>query len=393
MFLTKSEVRMNVYIDNNATTQPLQSVVNAMIPFLEGTYANPSSLHLPGRTVRARVEQAREDVAAMIRCNSPSDIIFTSGGTESICHAFFIGLENQRQKDPHIVVSAVEHAAVLEVTSFYRSKGAHIDEVAVGRDGKLDFSNLEEVLAHSPRQTFVSIMLANNETGVLFPLPEVAELCKRYNAYLHVDAVQAVGKFPIDVSSLGCDYLSLSAHKFHGPKGIGALYIRNGAPRLSILKGHQENGARGGTENVPGIIGMGAASQAVMTSLEADIHRMRELRDKLEVAILRAVPVAEINGDRNNRLCNTSNIFFPGKNSASMVEQLSARGVYVSSGAACTTGKEPSHVLRAMGLSDKRANASLRFSVSKLSSDDDVTAAVDAVNQVFTSSLDVHEVN
>lgn len=383
---------MDVYLDNNATTKPLDSVVVAMEDCLTDAWANPSSHHLPGRRARARIEKAREAVAALIGCKSPTEVVFTSGGTESISQAFSIADHLSREETPFIVVSAVEHAAVLQAAESRRARGSSVQLIRVDDKGNLDCQNLCDVLGKAPKGTFVSLILANNETGVIFRIKEVAELCRSYGARLHVDAVQAIGKIPVKACELECDYLSMSAHKFHGPKGIGALYIRHGTPKMAIIEGHQENGMRGGTENVPGIIGMGVSADAVLNGLEEDIRRMSTLRDRLEIAILSAMQSAEVNGNRDNRLCNTSNISFPGKDSAVLVEQLSARGVHVSAGAACTTGGQPSHVLRAMGLSEERANSSLRFSVSKLTTDNDIETAAAAVIQVLASSLDVHNI-
>jgi cysteine desulfurase len=386
---------MSIYFDNNSTTKPLEAVTTAMMEVLgDGDgYANPSSTHILGRRARARIEQARETIATMIGCHTPNDVVFTSGGTESISQALFIGIESQKPASATLIMSAVEHAAVLEAAAYHSAQGVRVETVGVSTKGQLDIPHLERVLRKTPKGTLVSIMLANNETGVIFPIPEVAAICRAHGAYLHVDAVQAVGKTPVNVMALGCDYLSLSAHKFHGPKGIGALYIRNGAPRTSLIKGHQESGARGGTENVPGIIGMATAAQAIWPRIVDNSLSLENLRHQLESSILSAIPGTQINGDTEPRLCNTSNIYFPGKNSAILVEQLSARGVHVSSGAACTTGGKPSHVLLAMGLGDERANSSLRFSLSKLSSESEVDFAVTTVKQVFASSLDVHKVD
>jgi len=341
---------------------------------------------------KGHIENARQAVAKMIGCRIPDSIIFTSCGTESISQAFFIASEVQLNKNSHFIISGVEHSAVQETSEYHASKGSHISVVGVDGNGNLDLKQLRQLLTKTSKGSFVSLMLANNETGVIFPIAEIAEICKIHGVYLHVDAVQAAGKLPFNVEELGCHYLSLSAHKFHGPKGVGALYICPGAPKVSFIRGHQENGMRGGTENLPGIVGMGVAAESVVRSLSSDIERMKELRDRLESLVIDAIPGTAVNGDTASRLCNTSNIYFPGRNAANLVEQLSARGVYVSAGAACSTGGKPSHVLRAMGMSDERANASLRFSLSKSTTVQEIDLAVAAITIANSSSLTIYNV-
>jgi cysteine desulfurase len=382
---------MSVYLDNNATTQPLPEVVKGVLDNLTEGFANPSSTHQAGRVARINVERARESVARLIGCRIASDIIFTSCGTESISQVFAIAVAHATKVAmvPCIIHSAVEHAAVLDAASTVMARGARVHSVGVDRQGSLDLAALRSLLMGSPKGTFVFLMLANNETGIIFPIKETASICHEFGAFLHVDAVQAIGKMPVDVVDLDCDYLSLSAHKFHGLKGSGALYIRQGCPRAPLISGHQESGMRGGTENVPGIVAMGVAAQASIEEQVTNSEKMRSLRDRLENSILDTIKGSAVNGVGATRLCNTTNIFFPDKDASVLMEQLSNRGVFVSSGAACSTGGKPSHVLQAMGLGDKRANASLRFSLSKFSSEADIEAAVSAVNQVYSSSLNV----
>ena len=392
LFTHHVNVQREIYLDNNATTRPLDTVVKAVTSCMSAGFANPSSTHSAGRKVRAAIEKARETVASLIGANVPSSIVLTSGGTEGISQAFFIANETGR-KPLDIIISSVEHAAVLESAENHAQKGARVHIIEVDQSGLFKMSNLESLLERLPRGAFVSLMMANNETGVVFSIPEIAGICKKFGALLHIDAVQAIGKMAVSVEDLQCDYLSLSAHKFHGPKGVGALYIRHGAPRLAMIKGHQENSTRGGTENVPGIIGMGVAAEDITSKTTINMTDTGKLRDTFETAILSAIAGTEVNGDRINRLSNTSNIFFPGKNSASMVEQLSARGILASAGAACTTGGKSSHVLRAMGLGDDRANSSLRFSLSKFTTAEEIERAIEAVKKVVLSSLDVYAVN
>lgn len=382
---------MAVYLDNNATTKPLPEVVVAMHPFLQDSYGNPSSPHQFGQECRRAVEDARASVAELITAKIPTEIVFTSCATESISQAFHIASTAFGKKPFQIVTSSVEHVAVLETAEHYRAHGAQITVISVDSKGNLDLQELSAAL--SKGTAFVSLMLANNETGVIFPIQEAGVLCKRHQAIFHVDAVQGIGKTGVDVRELQCDYLSISAHKFHGPKGVGALYIRHGAPRAALIKGHQEDNTRGGTENVPGIVGMGVAAQAVRAGLPSDMKRMSELRDTLEQGILAAVPRSEVNGDTSRRLCNTTSIHFPKKNSAQLVERLSGQGLFISAGAACTTGGKPSHVLRAMGLGEERANGSLRFSVGKLTTQADIKSALQIVPEAVKASMDVFAVS
>jgi cysteine desulfurase len=382
---------MVVYFDNNATTKPLAEVAEAMRPYLHDLYGNPSSPHQYGQECRRAVEDARASVAALIEADAATAVVFTSCATESINHAFHSAFETLGRQQFHIVTSSVEHAAVLQSTEFYRSKGADVSVLGVDAQGNLNLEELDSALVRGP--AFVSLMLANNETGVIFPIEQAGEICRRRKAILHVDAVQAIGKLPVNFGQLRCDFLSLSAHKFHGPKGVGALFIRHGAPRIALLRGHQEGNARGGTENVPGIVGMGAAARIVKQGLVADVKRIAGFRDALESGILARVRGSEINGNSIRRLCNTTNIHFPKKNSAQLVERLSAQQVFVSAGAACTTGGKPSHVLKAMGLGDERANGSLRFSLSKLTTREEIERALALVPETIKSSLDVFAVS
>ncbi len=386
----KPSENMSAYLDNNATTQPLTEVATEMARYLDVCYANPSSPHHLGRECRRAVEESRASVSQLITAKAPSEIVFTSCATESISHVFYIASEVLGRQGFRIVVSSVEHTAVLETAEHYESKGATVSILDVDAQGLLDLDKLESAL--SKGSAFVSLMWANNETGVIFPIQHVGEMCRRHNSFLHIDAVQAIGKLPVNVREVQCDYLSLSAHKFHGPKGVGALYIRQGSPRMAWMKGHQEEETRGGTENVVGIVGMGAAAKAVISDLQTDTIRMTELRDMLEQGILAASPGSEINGDTGKRLCNTSNIHFPHKNSANLVERLSMKGICVSAGAACTTGGQPSHVLRAMDLGEERANSSLRLSIGKLTTKAEIEEAIQVIPDVVRSSLDVRAV-
>lgn len=371
---------MEVYLDNNATTLPTTRVIEACLAALRDFPANPSSPHAGGVAARRQVERVRQAVAGFIGAASPSEIIFTSGATESIGLAVNCALADS---DGGLVTSAVEHAAMLHCARHREGLGCRVSVIGVDELGFLLLNELDEVLLSHPR--LISFMLANNETGVLFDMSMIASRCQRGPSLLHIDAAQAIGRTRVKVDELGCDYLSFSAHKFHGPKGIGALYVRSGAPRLAMLPGHQEAGLRAGTENVVGILGLGAAISDLV-NWERCRQEILVLRDQLELGILAAVPEARVNGGHDSRVCNTTSIYFPFRNAADLVERLSRRGLYVSASAACTTGGEPSHVLQAMGLGRERANGSLRFSLSRFTNAAEVEIACQAVADVFAET-------
>jgi cysteine desulfurase len=376
-----------VYLDNNSTTRPFPEVIRAMLPFFKDNYANPSSSHLAGRKCRTAIEEARKIVGGLLGAANPSEIVFTSSGTESITHAFACAVESNQHKPTHFVLTTVEHSAVLKTAARWGTQGHKVSFVPVDNQGILDLDCLGRILSKTQR-AFVTVVLANNETGVIYPIKEIAALCHKHRALLHIDAVQAVGKMLINVRDIGCDYLSLSAHKFHGPKGAGALYIRTGAPRFPLfVGGHQEQGARAGTENVPGIVGLGVAAAINSRNLPADIRRITQLRDRLEWYILKGAPGSSVNGSQNRRLCNTTNIYFPERDSARLVEALGVKGIFVSSGAACSTGGAPSHVLQAMGFDAAHTNSSLRISLSKLTTARDITIAQQAITETAAAGI------
>jgi len=371
---------MEVYLDNNATTRPTPGVIEACLAALRDFSANPSSPHALGVAARRQVERVRQDVAEFLGAASPSEIVFTSGATESIGLAVNCALADS---EGGLATSAVEHAAMLQCAHSREKLGSKVVVMGVDEKGLLRLEELEEALSWKPR--LVSVMLANNETGVLFDIFAIAGLCRNRPGLLHIDAAQAIGRTRVDVDELGCDYLSFSAHKFHGPKGIGVLYIRSGAPRLPMLPGHQESGLRAGTENVVGILGLGAAISE-LGSWQERCQGIQALRDQLESDILGTVSEAQVNGGHDSRVCNTTSIYFPSRNAADLVERLSRKGVYVSASAACTTGGEPSHVLQAMGFGRERANASLRFSLSRFTTAAEVKVACQAVADVFVEA-------
>lgn len=349
-----------IYLDNNATTALAPEVLEAMLPFFREHYGNASSAHALARLPEGALIRAREQIAGLLGAQ-PAEIVFNSGGTEGINHAFRAAVETFPAKR-HVVITAVEHSAVQAVAEWLKRQGIEVTTVGVDEDGQLDLAELEAAIREDT--ALVSAMAANNETGVILPTVEIGKLAKARGALFHVDAVQAVGKMPIDVAAWGVDLLSLSAHKFHGPKGVGALFIRRGV-RLKpfMIGGQQERGRRGGTENVPGIVGLGAAAELARS---ADLALVARLRDTFEEAVLRAIPEVRIHGGSSLRVPNTSSMGFRGVEGEALLLKLSDRNICVSTGSACTTGqKEPSHVLRAMRVPLDHAQGTLRFSLSR----------------------------
>jgi len=349
------------YLDNNATTQVAPEVIEAMLPFLRDYWGNPSSTYGFGRQLGSPLDEARARVAALINAE-PREIIFTSCGTESNNSALQSALTTRPGKT-HVLTTAVEHSANIKFGELLQKRGYAVTYLPVAADGALDLERLEQSIR--PETAIVSVMWANNETGVLFPVKEIAAICQRRGVLFHTDAVQTPGKLKIDVRALGADFLSLSAHKLHAPKGIGLLYVKRGVKyQPYVVGGGQERGRRGGTENVPGIVGFGRAAELAMARLGDEDTRVRSLRDKLEEGILKSIPGTARNGAKEPRLPNTSNIAFAGVEAEGILMLLDQAGICVSSGSACTTGSlEPSHVLTAMGCSAARARSSIRFSL------------------------------
>jgi len=338
-------------------------VVEAMLPFFGEYWGHPSSMHAFGGAVRKHVDHAREQVAALINAY-PAEIVFTSCGTESNNSALRGAVESATGHQS-VITTRVEHPAVLAPCQYLGEKGVAVEELPVDSDGALDLGTLRRALSRGP--SVLSVMWANNETGVVFPVPQIAEIAKAAGAVVHTDAVQAAGKLPIDVQKVPVDLLSFSGHKLHAPKGIGVLYIRRGTKlKPFMLGGHQEDSRRAGTENVPYIIGLGKACELAMAHREEDARRMAALRDRLEETILRTCPDSRVNGDRKNRLPNTLNISFEYIEGEPILYKLSDAGIAASSGSACTSGSlEPSHVLRAMGVPFTAVHGSVRFSLSR----------------------------
>ncbi|MCX8045068.1 MAG: cysteine desulfurase NifS [Desulfobacterota bacterium] len=359
-----------VYADNNATTMVAPEVRDAMLPFFSDLYGNPSSMHLFGGQVKKYVEQAREKVAALLHAD-PSEIVFTSCGTESD-NAAIRGVLAAYPDRRHIITSRVEHPAVKNLVQYLGKNGYRVSEISVDRLGRLDLDELREKL--DADTALVSIMWANNETGVIFPIPQIADMVHSAGALFHTDAVQAAGKIPIDLKNVHVDLLSMSGHKIHAPKGIGVLYIRKGTHFVPYLMGgHQERGRRAGTENVPYIVGLGAACELAMQTMDEEQTRVQQMRDRLEREITSRAIDASVNGDPENRIPNTTNISFKYIEGESILILLSEAGIAASSGSACTSGSlEPSHVLRAMGIPFTRVHGSVRFSLSRYNTEEEI---------------------
>ncbi|MBM4136848.1 MAG: cysteine desulfurase NifS [Nitrospira sp.] len=370
-----------IYLDNNATTPVAPEVLDEMLPYLRDLYGNPSSMHTFGGQLYKKIEEARAQVAALIGAEL-DEIIFTSCGTESDNTAIMNAVETFPQKR-HIVSTRVEHPAVRNFCKHLARKGYRVTFLPVDSLGRL---NIEAFMKAIDEDTaVVSIMYANNETGVMFPIHELGEILRERKILFHTDAVQAVGKIPIDVKTLPVDMLSLSGHKLHAPKGVGALYVRKGTRFYPyIIGGHQENGRRAGTENVASLIGMGKACELAMQNLDKEIVYLSSLRDKLERTLLQNCPDARVNGDIEHRLPNTTNISFEYVEGEAILLRLNEYGICASSGSACTSGSlEPSHVLRSMGVPFTCIHGSIRFSLSRYNGD----AEIDKVIEVMPSII------
>jgi len=369
-----------IYLDNNATTQVDPAVFEAMLPWLRDEYGNPSSVYSLGKRAARALDTAREQVASLIKC-TPDELIFTSCGSESINSAILSAASIDPDKT-HIVTTAVEHSATIKLCEHLARRGYEITWLSVDSLGRLDLEKLERAIR--PDTALVTLLWANNETGVLFPIREIARITNGRKVALHVDAVQAVGKLSLNVDDLGVQFLSLSGHKLHCPKGVGALYVNRRMRFTPWLRGSQENGRRGGTQNVSSIVGLGKAAELAAGHLGEDSSKAGAMRDRFEEAILGSVPGTDINGDRENRLPNTTNIAFEGIESEGALMLLDERGICCSAGSACTSGSvHPSHVLKAMGFSNHRARSSLRFSFGRFNTDEQVAAACAAVPNVI----------
>ncbi len=370
-----------IYLDNNATTKVDPAVVDVMTPFLTEWYGNASSVHSFGGQVRQHVEKAREQAAALVGAR-PEEIIFTSCGTESDNAAILSALENDIRRRK-VVTSRVEHPAVLGLCKVLQQRGYHVEFVPVNRRGQLCMDTLVQMITDDT--AVVSIMWGNNETGNIYPVYEIAEIAHQHGALFHTDAVQAVGKVPIDLGRADIDFLSLSGHKLHAPKGVGAMYVKKGTPfNQFLIGGHQEFGLRAGTENVPGIIALGQAMETAGEYIEQENTEMARLRDRLEQGILRTCPGARVNGNPLSRLPNTTNISFEYIEGESILLMLDQFNVAASSGSACTSGSlEPSHVLRAMGLAETLLHGSVRFSLSRYNTEEEIDFVIEKMAPII----------
>lgn len=370
-----------IYFDNNATTPVAPEVLDEMLPYLKELYGNPSSMHTFGGQLHRKVEDARIKVAQLIGAE-PEEIIFTSCGTESDNTAIMSAAESLPNKK-HIITTRVEHPAVLNFCKHLARKGFRVTFLPVNNYGQLNIDELLKVIDEDT--ALVSIMYANNETGVIFPIAEIAKLLKERRILFHTDAVQAVGKIPIDVKKLPVDMLSLSGHKLHAPKGVGALYVRKGTRFYPfIIGGHQERGRRAGTENVASIIGLGKACELAGKNLTEEITYLKGLRNKLETALLKSCPDVRINGDINKRLPNTTNLSFEYVEGEAILLRINEYGICASSGSACTSGSlEPSHVLRAMGIPFTAIHGSIRFSLSRYNTEAEIDRVIETMPKII----------
>lgn len=363
--------RKIVYVDNNATTAVAPEVFEAMKPFLTNLYGNPSSMHSFGGQVGGHVRTAREQVAALLGAESPTEIVFTSCGSESDNHAIRGTLAANPNKR-HIVTTRVEHPAIGSLCKALTRDGYRVTELAVDHEGCLDLAELEAAIREDT--ALVSVMYANNETGVIFPIEQIGQIVKARGVMFHVDAVQAVGKLPINLADSTIDLLSLSGHKLHAPKGIGSLYIRSGSRiRPFLIGGHQERNRRGGTEAVPNIVALGKAAELAAAHIEEESTRVKAMRDRLEKTLLALGPDARLNGHPTLRLPNTTNISYLYVEGEAILLLLDQVGICASSGSACTSGSlEPSHVLRAMGVPYEAAHGSVRLSLSRYNTEEEI---------------------
>lgn len=371
-----------IYVDNNATTKVAPEVVEAMLPFYNELWGNPSSIHTFGGQVGKYIDAAREKMAALVNAKRPSEIIITSGGSESDNTAIMAALSTHPEKK-HIITTTVEHPAVKNLVEDLVKRGFEITEIPVDNEGNLDVGLLKRSIRDDT--AIVSVMWANNETGVIFPVEEIANICSDAGVPFHTDAVQAVGKIAIDVQRSPIDFLSVSGHKLHSPKGVGFLYVKRGTKfHPLIIGGHQERGRRGGTENVASIIGLGVACELALKNMTDENSRVKKLRDKLEKIILEKIPHAKLNGNRECRLPNTTNIAFEFVEGEAILLLMNEYGICASSGSACTSGSlEPSHVLKAMGIPFTMAHGSIRFSLSIYNTEQEIDYILEKLPQVI----------
>lgn len=369
-----------IYLDNNATTKIDEEVLNAMLPYLKSEFGNPSSLYSMGTKVKEEIDKSRKSVADLIGAKQ-EEILFTSCASESNVTAIMNAIRSNEEKK-HIITTKVEHASIMETMHYLEGKGYEITYLSVDENGSIDLSELETNIREDT--VLIAVMMANNEIGNIYPASEIGKIAKEHNILFHVDAVQAVGKIKIDVEKINCDTLSISAHKIHGPKGIGVLYVRDGIPFTPLIFGHQENNRRGGTENTAYIVGLGVAAKRLLEHMDEDNKRIEELRDKLEDEIISSLDGVLIYGDKKNRMPNTSSISFLGVDANELMFMLEGFNIYVSTGSACNSREaEPSHVLKAMN-ADLDKYSPIRVSLSEYTTEDEIDEFVKKVINIVT---------
>lgn len=368
------------YFDHNATTPVAPQALQAMLPCLTEVYGNASSIHEFGQHAKRLLEQARRQVALLLNCRA-AEVVFVSGGTEANNQAILGTVRNSTRGRRHVVTTRIEHPSVIDACRQLEKEGVEVTYLRAGSNGVVDPGDVRAALR--PETVLITVMYANNELGTVQPVRQIAAIAREAGVIMHCDGVQATGKIPVDLDDLGVSLFSLSAHKIYGPKGVGALCVRKGAGFRPILfGGHHERDRRPGTENIPGIVGLGAAAELAGKSLPAESERLRALRDRLERALLDRIPSCGVNGAGAPRVPNTANIYFDGLKGDAMLILLDLKGMAVSSGAACSSGSvEPSHVLKAIGLSDDRARASIRFSLGAQNTPEQVEALIEAVDE------------
>src|SRR5580692_4352027 len=372
---------MHIYLDYNATTPVDRAVLEAMLPYFAENFGNASSIHSSGQRGRSAVDAARDSVAALIGAKA-AEVVFTSGGTEADNLALFGSVMASNQARKHVITTAIEHHAVLNAAQALEKQGIDVTYVSVGNDGVVDPQDIRQELR--PETILISVMHTNNELGTIQPIEEIGRIAAEADIYFHCDAVQSAGKLALDVNQLGVDLFSISAHKIHGPKGVGALYVRTSTPLAPQFHGgHHERDRRPGTENVPGIVGLGKAAELARANLASEPQRIAALRDRLERAILDAISSVRVNGDTSHRVANTTNLSFAAAGGEAMLIALDLLGVACSTGAACSSGAvEPSHVLLAIGLSPDQARSSLRFSLGRQTTSEEIDYAISAIPAV-----------
>lgn len=372
---------MSVYLDYNATTPVDPRVVETMLPYFSAGFGNASSIHSAGQHARAAVDAARESVARLVGA-TPGEIVFTSGGTEADNLALLGTIAASGKTRKHVITTAIEHHAVLNACQALEKQGIEVSYVRVGSDGIVDPDDLRRAL--TPQTMLISVMHANNEIGTIQPVEEIGRIAAEADICFHCDAVQSAGKLRLDVNLLGADLLSISAHKIYGPKGVGALYVRPRTPlEPQFFGGHHERDLRPGTENVPGIVGLGKAADLALAHLEAEADRVASLRNRLEESLLDSVSDVRVNGDKMHRVSNTTNLTYAAAGGEALLIALDLEGIACSTGAACSSGAvEPSHVLTAIGLSDDEARSSLRFSLGRSTTAAEIDEAIRVIPHV-----------